>query len=157
LENKDTWFTLRKIARERGLSGWLNYDVLLYGEGKKITDRMGRLADYDQWVLGGKNIYYYFGDLDWEGIRIYKDLVAKNPDLEIRLCVRLYRAMLANGMIQELPLMKAGQKACDFGDFLDGFEDYEKEMILGTLQAGHYIPQEILGYPWFIQQMERIE
>ncbi len=157
LENKDTWFTLRKIDRERGLSGWLNFDVLLYGEGKKITDRMGRLADYDQWVLGGKNIYYYFGDLDWEGIRIYKDLVAKNPGLEIRLCVKLYRAMLANGMNQNLPVMKAGQKACDLGDFLDGFEDYEKEMILGILEEGHYIPQEILGYPWFIQQMERVE
>lgn len=157
VENKDTWFTLRKLAREHGLGGWLDFDVLLYGEGKKITDRTGRLLDYDKWVLGGSNQYFYFGDLDWEGIRIYLDLIGRNASLDIRLCMELYRAMLAKGMKRDLPLMKAGQKPCELEGFLAGFSVEEKGVIASLLETGRYIPQEILAYPWFLAQIEGVE
>lgn len=157
LENKDPWFTLRKLAREQGLAGWLDFDVLLYGEGKKITDRMGRLTDYDQWVLGGTNQYFYFGDLDWEGIAIYLNLRRKNPNLTISLCRDLYKAMLEAAKGVSLPEMKAGQKKCEADEFLMAFSPREQKMMMDILESGRYIPQEIIGYPWFLACVEGAE
>ena len=156
LENKDPWFTLRKIAREEGLAGrFASIDVLLYGEGKKITDSKGRLADYDQWVLGGKNVYLYFGDLDWEGIAIFLKLKAKNPDLDIQLDRDFYRAMLEEAKGISLPPMKAGQRRGDFEAFFSCFSQMERFEMVEILENGRYIPQEILGYAWFVQQMRK--
>ena len=55
LENKDTWYTFRKLFQETGknrVSG-TPVDVLLYGEGNKISKR-GALEEYKALMLGVK-------------------------------------------------------------------------------------------------------
>ncbi|OLN31989.1 hypothetical protein [Desulfosporosinus metallidurans] len=59
-------------------------NVLLYGEGNKITER-GALDDYSATMLGGqegqggRSALLYFGDLDWEGIRLFFRTREANP------------------------------------------------------------------------------
>ena len=183
VENKDTWFTIRKIMREDGLNClFREYHVLLYGEGKKIISRNNRLAEYDRLQLGslpillrqtqhpgaaaaedsaggngqaaaGKNHYYYFGDLDYEGIEIYQTLKADNPELNIYLCTELYSWMLDEAEKYELPKAKAGQRKVDIRPFLEHFSAAEREKIKHILEQGTYIPQEILSYPLLKEEM----
>lgn len=64
IENKDTWFSFRKAMMEtgrnrfHGLNGFAGLDIhaLLYGEGRKITGKTGRIDEYDaQWYYGNRN------------------------------------------------------------------------------------------------------
>lgn len=179
IENKDTWFTIRKIMREDGLNHlFRDYHVLLYGEGKKIISRNNRLKEYDALQQGngdnhldiscrmqeekqlnnnslkerdkplrtGTNTYYYFGDLDYEGIEIYQTLKADNPELNIHLTTELYSWMLAEAKKYNLPKTKAGQRKGDITLFLRQFSEEERTKISDILRKGTYIPQEILNY-----------
>lgn len=159
IENKDTWFSLRKIMREDGLNHlFREYHVLLYGEGKKITSRNHRLEEYDQMLSGSVNTYYYFGDLDYEGIEIYQTLLENNNHLEIRLCTELYSWMLKEATNYELPPTKAGQRRMDIQDFTKLFTEEEAAEIQRILESGLYIPQEILNYPLMkIKMARRVE
>ncbi|OZM56438.1 hypothetical protein CIB95_11730 [Lottiidibacillus patelloidae] len=158
IENKDTWFTLRKIMREEGINYlFRDYHVLLYGEGKMIISRNNRLNEYDQLLTGSANNYFYFGDLDYEGIDIYQTLVTKNCELSIHLCTELYVLMLKEANIYNLPKAKAGQKKIDLSLFLNEFTASDKADITTILENGYYIPQEILNYPLFkAKMMERL-
>ena len=148
IENKDTWFSLRKIMREDRLNHlFRDYHILLYGEGKKIISRNNRLQEYDQLLNGSTNSYYYFGDLDYEGIEIYQTLLANNQDLSIKLCYELYSIMLEEAKKYILPKTKAGQKKVDIHEFLKNFEEAEIKEIFHILDKGFYVPQEILNYP----------
>ncbi|PEQ91751.1 hypothetical protein CN481_15795 [Bacillus sp. AFS006103] len=148
IENKDTWFSLRKIMREDGLNHlFRNYHTLLYGEGKKIISRNNRLQEYDQLLNGSTNTYYYFGDLDFEGIEIYQTLLSSNQDLSIHLCTELYSLMLEEAQKYNLPKTKSGQKKTDIQEFLKYFNNTKAEEIMNILDNGLYIPQEILNYP----------
>lgn len=199
IENKDTWFTIRKIMREDGLNRlFRDYHVLLYGEGKKIISRDNRLEEYDKLQQGsfqsaarksgdtrndsgfrtpddkncacltqeeshsrhgqtapGKNNYYYFGDLDYEGIEIFQTLKAENPGLNIFLCTELYSWMLRESKKYRLPKTKEGQRrrSIDIDLFLQHFPAAEQAQIKGILGQGTYIPQEILNYPLLRSKM----
>ncbi len=147
IENKDTWFSLRKTMREDGLNHlFRGYHILVYGEGKKIISRNNRMKEYDQLLSGSRNTYYYFGDLDYEGIDIFQTLVANNQELPIKLCTELYSWMLALAKNYNLPNTKAGQKRVEIQTFLDNFSNAESAEIEKILKSGVYIPQEILNY-----------
>lgn len=147
IENKDTWFSLRKIMREDRLNYFFReYHVLLYGEGKKIISKNNRLNEYDQLLKGSNNRYYYFGDLDYEGINIYQSLLANNQELQINLCNELYSRMLTESKKYLLPKTKSGQKKTDMSEFLKNFNDQTSEEIITILDNERYIPQEILNY-----------
>jgi len=147
IENKDTWFSLRKILREDRLNYlFREYHVLLYGEGKKIISRNNRLNEYDQLLIGSRNTYYYFGDLDYEGINIYQSLLANNQELQINLCTELYSRMLKEAKKYLLPKTKSGQRKTDMTEFLKSFDDEASQEIMTILENGRYIPQEILNY-----------
>ena len=147
IENKDTWFTLRKIMRENQVHNlYRPYHVLLYGEGKKIISRNKRLQEYDKLLEGSQNSYYYFGDLDYQGIEIYQTLVETNPKLDIHLCTELYQWMLLETKNYNLPKTKQGQKKNDLHLFLKNFTQEHQAQIQEILENRLYIPQEILNY-----------
>lgn len=158
IENKDTWYTLRKIMTEQDNNMILNreYHVLLYGEGRKITRETGRLEEYDREMLaGGKNKYYYFGDLDYEGISIFMDLVNSNKNLDIKLCTELYCLMLSEVNAIELPETKDNRgKDVDVSAFTSFFVPEIGIKIERILKSGRYIPQEVLNYQVFIGLMK---
>ncbi|WP_262174179.1 Wadjet anti-phage system protein JetD domain-containing protein [Saccharococcus sp. Marseille-Q5394] len=154
VENKDTWYSLRKIMQEGGGNRLFRpYHILLYGEGKKILSKHNRLNEYDQLLPTSRNVYYYFGDVDYEGIDIYESLVEGNPDLDVRLANELYTAMLALADGRKLPFSKEGQRQTDISHFLQQFDQEAVEKIRSILGQGLYIPQEILNYSWMKKNM----
>ncbi|MEA4925876.1 MAG: DUF2220 family protein [Syntrophomonadaceae bacterium] len=88
IENKDTWFSFRKLMQATGKNviAGITLDLLLYGEGNKITKK-GALEDYAGGMLHhkeGQTIrFMYFGDLDLEGIRLFFRTRDANPSLSI--------------------------------------------------------------------------
>jgi hypothetical protein len=152
LENKDTWFTFRKLMQDTGKSivAGTPVDVLLYGEGNKIAKR-GALEEYNAGMLGGKagqaGRFLYFGDLDLEGIRLFFRTREANPHLDIRPFSGLYRLMLRLTEGVELPesLDKRDVTAplAEFASML-GFD--RADMLTVFLEKGRYIPQEIVNY-----------
>ena len=156
IENKDTWFTFRKLMQDTGkncIAGTV-VNVLVYGEGNKITKR-GALEDYSATMLGGGQSdsggqaarFLYFGDLDWEGIRLFFRTREANPSLELKPFSSLYRLMLELAETVELPksLDQRGVRG-PLSEFL-ALVGLSKEESLGTLLAnGKYIPQEIVNY-----------
>lgn len=156
IENKDTWFSLRKIMREEKFNYlFRNYNIILYGEGKKIISRNDRFKEYDILLSKSKNSYYYFGDLDYEGIEIFQNLKVNNEKIKINLCTELYSLMLNESTKFNLPKTKLGQKKVDINLFLDNFNKDETELILNILNNGLYIPQEILNYQLLINVMKK--
>ncbi|MBP1917706.1 Wadjet anti-phage system protein JetD domain-containing protein [Youngiibacter multivorans] len=161
IENKDTWYTLRKIMKEDNLSVLFGipFKVLLYGEGKKITRQSGRLMEYQEEVLKEKrHTFYYFGDLDYEGIFIYQDAKDKNPEVDIRLFTDAYETMMTEVLHREYPETRDHRNPrADLETFLSNFSEASQEKIIGILEKGLYIPQEVLNYKILKSKMKGIE
>lgn len=150
VENKDTWYTLRKIMREEDKVRLFSIDlkVLLYGEGKKITRQSGRLREYSEEVLGeGDHIFYYFGDLDYEGISIFQEAKQENPEIQMILLTPAYELMLTLSENMKYPMTRDHRMPrADVAAFLALFSEDHQKKILDILEGGYYIPQEILNY-----------
>lgn len=151
LENKDTWFTFRKVMRDTGRNvvAGTPVDVLLYGEGNKISKR-GALAQYSDGMLEGTNRpgqFLYFGDLDREGIRLFFRAREANPGLDLRPCADLYLLMLSLAENIELPRSPDERDVpvplTEFAALL-GIE--EAGSLVDLFANGRYIPQEIVNY-----------
>ena len=150
IENKDTWYTLRKIMREENSTSLfgIRIRVLIYGEGKKITRQSGRLREYQEEVLGeGLHRFYYFGDLDYEGISIYQEAKLKNPEIQMDLLTPAYELMLEVMGGRDYPMTRDQRKPrANLQSFLSLFDGDSQKQILGILEEGKYIPQEVLNY-----------
>lgn len=152
IENKDTWFTFRKLMQATDINciAGTVVNVLLYGEGNKITKRAA-LEDYSATMLGGQGgqaaQFLYFGDLDWEGIRLFFRTREANPSLTIKPFSALYRLMLELAETVELP--KSLDQRGVIGpllEFLSLLGLPEEESLRALLAEGKYIPQEIINY-----------
>lgn len=164
IENKDTWYTLKSIMKP-SLNNMLgiSFDILLYGEGKKISRRLDSLTEFDaSFFNNNKTVYYYFGDLDYEGIGIFNDLKNVNPELNIKLFSRLYSWMLeeVTALLKssegkfKLPQTKAKQNRKSIELFLKEFSAKEGAVINNILEEGKYIPQEILNRESFYSRLK---
>ena len=146
LENKDIWFSLRKLLMESGGDCLLygrKVDGLLYGEGKKIT-RNGALEEYSNEGFSKSPSFYYWGDLDYEGIGIFLAISA----FPLQLFTPAYAAMLEYGRAQTLTQCRASQlPPPQIGRFYEQFDDASAAEIRTLLESGKYIPQEICNYP----------
>jgi len=147
IENKDTWYTLTKLmSPEMSNLFGINFHILLYGEGKKITRTSNSLTDFNNAILEEQVItYYYFGDLDYEGINIYKNLIRNNKNLDIRLMTSLYEEMINLSSDINLPITKEHQRENDIEDFLSNFNADNITYIKTILKNKRYIPQEIVS------------
>ena len=155
LENKDTWYTLKSIIspNKNKLAG-ISFDILLYGEGKKIARKIDTLTEFDHSFLKSNTTnYYYFGDLDYEGIGIFNDFIKVNPLLNIRIMVPLYSIMLNASIGIQLPVTKEKQNKRELDEFISFFNIEEQAQILRILQSGKYIPQEILNRGDFLRMI----
>jgi len=151
LENKDTWFTFRKLmqASGRNVIAGQRVDLLIYGEGNKITKKAA-LEDYARGMLqrqAGQAIrFLYFGDLDREGIRLFFRTREANLALSIEPFVPLYLLMLDLARGREMP------ESPDKRDIPAAVEDFaqlldcEPAGVMDLLKQGRYIPQEIINY-----------
>ncbi|MDY5846195.1 MAG: DUF2220 family protein [Bariatricus sp.] len=149
LENKDTFYSMRRhlLDENKQILG-AEFGTLIYGAGKGIIRSFG---DFDlcvePYMKAPGNQIYYFGDLDYEGIGIYERLEEEfHGKWEIIPFVRAYEAMLNKaGDLEMLPATKEKQNRNISQAFFSYFEEEQVQRMQGILEAGKYIPQEILN------------
>jgi len=152
LENKDTWFSFRKLMQVSGKNHIAGQaiDLLLYGEGNKIT-KQGALQEYaDHMLLKQEKQaigFFYFGDLDREGIRLFFRTREANPALSVQPFAPLYKLMLELAAGREMP------ESPDKRNVTVNIDDFTRLLDLGDsteikqlFNQGRYIPQEIINY-----------
>ncbi len=159
VENKDPWYTLCKIlsdmqnetkSKDKSYSLFgKTIDVILYGEGNKIN-KSRALEDYETKIIGRKLHFFYWGDLDYEGIYLFLKVKEQNPAIKIQLFSELYSYMLkliTNRTIRTVEKNQKNRIQDQMQLFLENFEEKEQHRIIDILTRGKYIPQEIINYP----------
>lgn len=143
IENKDTWYTIRKLMIG-GQSYFLGVqiDTIIYGCGKKIESSLDDYYDTVEPYLYNAKTFYYWGDIDFEGISIYERLFNKFPVFNIQLYKPAYLLMLKLSENFNLPFTRELQNRNIETVFLKQF-DYDVKKIL---ENDKYIPQEIITY-----------
>ena len=158
IENKDTWYTLRKIAKDKKLKQLKifgeNINGLIYGEGNKITKPQS-IEIYVKEMLGRQAKVIYWGDLDFSGIDMFERVIKENSNIEIKLFNEIYEKMLQLSDDKKLhEIRKEQNKNIDIRQFLINFKDISiQEKIENVLNANKYIPQEIINYEEFEKEL----
>ncbi len=133
--------------------------TVIYGAGKGI---LRSSQDFrfcvEPHINHPENEVLYFGDLDYEGIGIYERLAAlfstgeetagRAGRHEIKPFIRAYEKMMdkARGYGKDfLPDMSGNQNRNLSGLFFRYFSHETKEAMIQLLEAGKYIPQEIVA------------
>ncbi len=151
IENKDTWFTLKKLLMEENKTVLgLDVGLLIYGEGKKIVSSIEYLNHKDFSFLNSPTIYYW-GDIDFEGINIMFSLAKK---VNLKLFINAYSKMLREIKdINKLGNMSDEQvKTKDLELFLSLFSQSDKNKITEIFKNNRYVPQEILNYKVLMEE-----
>lgn len=149
LENKDPFFSMRSHLLS-GHTEIFNMEVgtLIYGAGKGI---LRSFQDFDlcaePYMTDSGNKIFYFGDLDYEGIGIYENLVERFQDRwEIKPFIPAYEAMLNKAdRLGNLPETKEHQNRNITSIFFSYFSNTTVEKMQAVLQNERYVPQEILN------------
>lgn len=140
VENKDTFWTLQNAVS----SGDINeVQLVIYGEGNAII----RKFEYIE-TIGGvpDDHYYYFGDIDQEGIFIFNRLREQYLPYDIKPAVPLYRFILKKaGTDNAKPLRKSRKTRFTLSPFIDFFDSESKAQIGKIIEEQKYLPQEILN------------
>ena len=131
-------YDLRHTDRDFDLWGWKGDHRGIFGE---------------PYMLAPENRILYFGDLDYEGIRIYEKFAEKfaaayGAQYDIRLFQCAYERMLTKADrigIEDLPRTKEGQNRNIGSLFLGWFSQPQQTRIKAILEQDRYIPQEILN------------
>lgn len=165
LENKDTFYSMRRhlmdapVGQCPGRIFGVEVGTVVYGAGKGI------LRSYEDFrfcvephVNEEKNQILYFGDLDYEGIIIFERLSGLFDAEGRRVCGREGHKVIPFVQAYEKMVKKAEDCGLDFlpetsekqnhnlsGLFWSFFPENKKDKMLQILEAGKYIPQEILN------------
>lgn len=127
--------------------------TVIYGAGKGI---LRSFEDFrfcvESHVNAPGNEILYFGDLDYEGIGIYERLAelfgSGENRCEIKPFTQAYEKMLEKAAVQGmefLPDTSENQNRNLSGQFFQYFTESVKARMNQILEAGKYIPQEIIN------------
>lgn len=158
IENKDTWYTLKKLmGKGFNTMGGVTFNSLIFGEGKKITRKRNSLTEIACTYYGDSfpMEFYYFGDLDMEGIEIFENVVRINPNLKINLYYNAYLEMLKEAKTRKMPDCSEYQQSTEGKEFFGYFTEEQVLFIKILLDRGEYIPQEILSYGYLKEMIEK--
>lgn len=151
LENKDTFYSMRKFLLEGGKSIFgMPVGTLIYGAGKKV---LRTFQDFslcvEPYMKEACNRIYYFGDLDYEGIGIYEKLAGMfKEEWEIIPFAGAYERMLKKAQeagFAGMPDTKERQNRNVRGYFFGYFSEETAGRMKAVIESGKYIPQEILN------------
>ncbi len=143
IENKDTFWSFKEQIMDQRAQ--LRADLIIYGEGKKIISSFQFVDEYA--VKPEQDGFYYFGDLDPEGINIYCLLREEYPQYNIQPFVAGYQALIQIGL-QKAPVKTPKAQRLvkkNVANFLTAFEPSWAAKIGEHLLQGFYIPQEALS------------
>jgi len=149
VENKTPFLHLLSVIEES------NYNTVIYGQGWKITSGLDLFAR--QYSFGETNEFFYFGDIDNEGISIFLNLEEK---YKIKPALDFYQSLYSKpwskgkinqrydkekilGFIESLrkiPMTQNSDRHVQDLQYIKTQPDY----ILTMLTDGFYQPQEIL-------------
>lgn len=147
IENKDTFYSMRRHLKS-GKDTILNISVgaLLYGGGKRASKAfIDFVACAEPELKDINNNYLYFGDIDYEGFRIYETLCKAAEEYSIKPFTQGYIRMLYKSKDRFLPTTKTGQKEMEYSLFLNYFSKEIQRKMSALLKERKYIPQECLN------------
>lgn len=140
IENKDTFWTTQQALTSGEFNG---INLVIYGEGNAIQKKFEYIK-----TVGGTpdDLYFYFGDIDREGIAIYNRLEARYPDYGIRPATSLYTAVLKKVGYQNARPLRTEQNRSQnsLSPFIDAFNDESRAAIEWIITEERYLPQEAL-------------
>ena len=141
IENKDTFYSLRKhlIEGHSNILG-MKFGTLIYSGGKKGIKGFKHFeSSVEPYLMHDRNKFYYFGDLDYEGILIFEQLCSH---FYCEPFVKAYELMVEKANSIQLPRTKEKQNRNIKGAFFSYFANPASMNLI--LEREEYIPQEIL-------------
>ncbi len=145
VENKDTWYTMRKLMTE----GLGPFDTIIYGEGKKIISSIEEVEVHQkQFFRNQATKYFYFGDLDDEGLSIYIKLKEKMKNVGIELWKDGYKEMLNRAYGPDYWRKFKSQKSLERQQVITVLSFLPLEVIeyvVHQFSEDLYLPQEIVN------------
>ena len=140
VENKDTFWTFQQAMTAREFDG---INLVIYGEGNAIQKKFEYIK-----TVGGTpdDLYFYFGDIDREGIAIFNRLQARYPDYGIRPATSFYTAVLKKAGYRNARSLRTEQNRgqISLSPFIDAFDDESMAAIEWIITEERYLPQEVL-------------
>lgn len=149
VENKDTWYTMRAFIKEgKPILGTL-FKAVIYGEGNKIISSFRDIVDEDNLTHFNVELdYIYFGDIDYEGVDIYRRLKKAYPSVHLKPFEEAYNYLLSRyGERRNKDIKKTTHVVdTEFVQKEFGFlneSDYAN--LIGVLLSNEILPQEMLN------------
>lgn len=149
IENKDTWYTIRRNVRNgRSILGY-DFRAIIYGEGTKIHSSFEGI-DYEEYeeFNDPKNEFYYFGDIDAYGINIFKSLQEKYPGYRIIPFIKAYRYLLLSKHTERTKEERMNCAAIKHSYIAKAFDELtaeEQELLCAVCNRNDILPQELLN------------
>lgn len=140
IENKDTYYSFYRSNIGN------SYDMIIYGEGNKITGSFSNAMDYG--IQYTDNIHY-FGDIDPAGFAIYYHLKQSYSEYNFSLASMYYYHLIYAYKNKVCPKIKHSvipstlEKAYHLID--EEFKDKQREFLLALFADKRYIPQEAIA------------
>lgn len=151
VENKDTFYSIKRAWQVGNRSiGGVPFDLLIYGEGRKIVGSFAFAQEIPDLVPETMRVYY-FGDLDPEGLDIFGSLVDAFPLISIKPFTYCYQALIRL-YGRDAPLRREKDqklRAVHEETFLTHFTHELSQEIQALVHSKKYIPQEGLSYAFF--------
>lgn len=157
IENKDTFYSLKRLFQQGFSSfGGEPFNLLIFGEGNKITRSFSYYNELEQFQDLPAS-FWYFGDLDPEGIRIWYRLKERMEE-DIRPFPLFYQCLIdrqkrkgRSPTTSQRPLPEQVEKK-----FLSFFPLAYQREIQSLFQRGEILPQEGLHY-LFLEELAHVE
>lgn len=152
VENLDPFVSIRNLLQQKQPTV-LGFPIqsVAYGAGRRIESTFMDLLQFgSDSQKQSLNPVYYWGDLDYEGVRIYESFASRYPDLSIVPWKPGYLAMIDKAREQmtagkTMPIYKEGQIETEGAVFFSYFDQAFKDQVTDLWKQGRYIPQEILN------------
>lgn len=155
VENLNTYNSLLTAAIKTKLGTLI--DMIIYGGGNMISGNFKQHLRYD---IDNNDSIYYFGDIDPEGLDIYKRVKTTNSNLNIKLCNDLYRLAIKRGKIKGIHDIHNTNQSMPSNEEVDTLlKDLDKDVsddFKNIIYNGKYIPQEAVNYDILLSEIENI-
>lgn len=150
VENLDTYWSFHRAMHESSLGDKI--DMLVYGCGNKSA---GNFKFHRHYSITPKDKIYYFGDVDPEGLAIFKRVKNSNPELNILLASELYKLAVEIGIkngLQNIPNKNQTVLSTEeINELLSSLDKDTCEKFKDIILSGKYIPQEAVNYRVLIE------
>ncbi|AZN40406.1 Wadjet anti-phage system protein JetD domain-containing protein [Paenibacillus albus] len=141
IENKATFDSIRKLCKEGYYTfGGVEFHLFIYGEGNKIVGSFSFF--YDLGLDDQKLTFYYFGDLDLEGIYIWHQLKKLN-EIDVVPFTYFYRLLFEENNKRARDVGE-GQQCSEeaIALFASYFDSEMQKRLIDLIRNRKCIPQE---------------